>query len=187
MKITKIIYTFLFLSIITACSNNSNKADDEIFINKTEIKSTDTPTHKVIVLKNDKPFMAFESPYSDFLLNKGYLTMSLFEKDDVKKDASSILLVAQNVTIGTFPIYNGGLGMKEGQPRVVIDEQKNGQATNATLLITEGTVTITSFDGKSISGNIKGTGNVMEDNSKLSIEASFNMLMVLGAVRLLWR
>lgn len=172
MKLKQIIYATLLLSIFIAC--NSSGTANEITIPTIENKSNKTPTHKVTILKDDKPFMQFESPYSEFLLIDGNFNMSLYEKENSKLDARSILLSAKNIKVGTFAIESSGLRMQEGQPRIVIDEQKNGIATNIPYLITASTVTITSYDGKSISGTIKGTGNWMSDNSKLSIDASFN-------------
>ena len=174
----KIIYASLLLSFFVACNSSNPKSEDEKTATNNQTKTTSTPTHKVTILKDDKPFMAFESAYSDFINNDGYFTMSLAAGEYHLAESNSILLNARNLKVGTFPISKGGLSMKEGEPRVVISEVINKVQTNAILLITEGTVTITSFDGKSISGSIKGTGNKMEDNSKLSIEATFNNVKI---------
>ena len=179
----KIIVGFMLSCLFTACNNNNKNGEENIASNK-ENKTSSTPTHKVTVLKNDKPFMAFETPYSEFTLLNGYLNVLLYDKDDSRHEASSIMIVAQNVKVGTFPINKSGLNMQEGQPRVIISEYKNGTSSYGLPLIKEGTVTITSFDGKTISGSISGTGEDMtEANAKLSLEATFNNVKIIEALK----
>jgi hypothetical protein len=178
------LYTgIVFILIMSGC-NSSNKEKTPIVpakgidtiktVVQEEIPDIQLPDSgqqyfKVVVTKNNQPLAQYEGDFPLGTFVDDNFTLQLPASKRMLKISHFLVLYFKGVKEGSFPLAVSG--SEKGKPTMIFTPEKDG-AYGVNTSMSTGTLNITKYSKKMVSGNCTASGKDIEGN-RIAIKTSF--------------